>query len=83
MAREKIGYRDNLAFITERISETFPDSMGVLTTEQVAAFLGCNVKTVIRNIQKKYHPLPARNIGCGRTIYRVAITELARWTLGY
>ena len=82
MAREKVGYRDNLALITERITESFPDSMGVLTTQQVATFLGCDVKTVVRNIQKKYNPLPARNIGCGRTIYRVAITELARWTLG-
>lgn len=82
MPREKIGYRDNLALITERITESFPESMGVLTTEQVAAFLGCNVKTVLRNINKKYNPLPARNIGVGRNVYRIAITELARWTLG-
>lgn len=82
MAREKIGYRDNLALITERISETFPNSMGVLTTQQVATFLGCDVKTVLRNIQRRYNPLPARDIGNGRKVYRIAITELARWTLG-
>ncbi len=82
MAREKIGYRDNLALITERISETFPNSMGVLTTQQVATFLDCDVKTVLRNIQRKYNPLPARDIGNGRKVYRIAITELARWTLG-
>ena len=82
MAREKIGYRDNLALITERISETFPNSMGVLTTQQVATFLDCDVKTVLRNIQRRYNPLPARDIGNGRKVYRIAITELARWTLG-
>ena len=82
MAREKVGYRDNLALITERISETFPESMGVLTTQQVATFLGCDVKTVLRNIQRRYNPLPARDIGTGRKVYRIAITELARWTLG-
>ena len=82
MAREKIGYRDNLALITERISETFPNSMGVLTTQQVATFLDCDVKTVLRNIQRRCNPLPARDIGNGRKVYRIAITELARWTLG-
>ena len=82
MAREKIGYRDNLELITRKIEERFPDSMGTLTTEQTADFLGCNVKTVLRLIERRSNPLPAQNIGTGRNIWRIPITGLARWTLG-
>lgn len=81
MAREKEGYRDNLELITRKIEERFPNSMGMLTTEQVAEFLNCNVKTVLNNINRRINALPARNIGNGRTVWRIPITGLARWTL--
>lgn len=81
MAREKEGYRDNLELITRKIEERFPNSMGMLTTEQVAEFLDCNVKTVLNNINRRTNALPARNIGNGRTVWRIPITGLARWTL--
>ena len=82
MAREKEGYRDNLELITRKIEEKYPDSLGMLTTEQTANFLGCNVKTVLRLIERKSNPLRAVNIGTGRNIWRVSVTELARWSLG-
>ena len=82
MAREKEGYREQLELMTRRIEERFPGSLGMLTTEQVAEFLECNVKTVLSNINKRYQPLPAKNIGTGRTIWRIPITGLARWSLG-
>ena len=83
MSREKAGYRDHLAYIRERLEELYPGAAPImLSTEQVAAVLGCNVKTVISNINKRYNPLPAKNIGSGRKIWRVAVTDLARWSIG-
>ena len=51
--REKLNYREQLEIITRKIEERFPESMGMLTTEQVAEFLGCNVKTVLNNIHRR------------------------------
>ena len=83
MSREKQGYRDQLVYFKERLEELYPERTPImLTTEQVAEVLGCNVKTVISNINKRYNPLPAKNIGTGRKIYRVAVTDLARWSIG-
>lgn len=83
MPREKLGYRDHLVFIKDKLDELYPgENLIMLTTEQVAAVLGCNVKTVISNINKRYNPLPAKNIGNGRKVYRVAVTDLARWSVG-
>jgi hypothetical protein len=82
MSREKEGFRDQLELVTRKIEEKYPNSLGMLTTEQVADFLGCNVKTVLVNINRKNNPLPAKNIGTGRKIWRVPITGLARWSLG-
>lgn len=82
MAREKEGYRENLELITRKIEEKFPGSMGMLTVTQTAEFLECNVKTVLNNINRRYNPLPAKNIAVGRKVWRIPITGLARWTLG-
>lgn len=82
MAREKYGYREHYEVVLRRCEEMFPTSLGMLTTEQTATFLGCNVKTVIKNIQKRSNPLPAVNIGVGRTMYRVPIAGLVKWTVG-
>ena len=82
MAREKEGYRENLELITRKIEERFPNSMGMLTTEQVAEFLNCTVQTVINNIKKNSKPLPAVNIASGKKrVYRIPVTGLARWIL--
>ena len=77
--REKLNYREQLEIITRKIEERFPESMGMLTTEQVAEFLGCNVKTVLNNIHRR-NGLQAKNIGIGkRTAYRIPIASLAHW----
>ena len=81
MAREKEGYRDQLALMTRKIEERYPNSLGMLTVAQVADFLDCNEKTVLNNINRRYNPLPAKNISIGRKIWRISITELARWSL--
>lgn len=81
--RDKKGYREQLAYLTERIHELYGDNrLTMLSTEQVSEVIGCNVKTVVANINKARDPLPAKNIGIGRKVYRVAITELARWMVG-
>ena len=46
MAREKEGFRDNLALLNER----FPDK-DMLTLREVAAFVGWDVATVKRHIR--------------------------------
>lgn len=81
MAREKEGYREQLELITRKIEERFPESLGMLTAEQVAEYLGCNVRTVHSNIKRRYNPLPAKNIAVGRTVWRIPVTGLARWSL--
>lgn len=82
MAREKEGYRDHLSFMTQKIEAKYPESQGMLTVAQVADFLDCNVKTVLNNINRRYNPLPAVNIAVGRKVWRISVTELARWSLG-
>ena len=82
MAREKEGFRDQLELITRKIEERYPDSLGMLTTEQVADYLGCTVKTVLNNINRRCDPLPAKNISVGRTVWRIPIISLARWSMG-
>lgn len=79
--REKQDYREQLEIVTRKIEEQFPDSMGMLTAEQAAKYLGCDIKTVRSNIKRKVNPLPAKNIGIGRTVYRIPIASLARWSL--
>ncbi len=45
MAREKEGYRENIALLNERYPEK-----DMLTIADVAAFIGCSERTVRRNI---------------------------------
>ncbi len=80
--REKVDYRPQLEITMRHIEERFPKSLGMLTTEQTAEYLGCNVKTVQAAIKRRKNPLPAMDIGNGRTIYRIPIASLARWSLG-
>lgn len=76
MAREKVGYRDQLALILDKYQSK------MLTVQEVADFLDCNQKTVLNNINRRYNPLPAINVAVGRKMWRIAATDLARWSLG-
>lgn len=66
MAREKEGYRDTLA----ALSEAFPGK-GALSRTEVAAFLGVTPRTVQRWVTSGRLKWPA-------TLPRIAIADLAR-----
>lgn len=53
MSREPDGYRLNL----EQLNAAFPE-VGMLTKKQVAEYIGCDVRTVGRNI--KFNPATGR-----------------------
>lgn len=82
MPREIAGFREQYEIALKRIEDLFPNAVGMLTTAQAAEYLGCNIKTVIKLINKKHNPLPAKDIGIGRTVYRVPIANLVRWSIG-
>lgn len=70
--REKEGYRENLALL----SEAFPGRK-MLSVEETADYLGCNRKTITSLIESG--KLVAIDIGTGRySHYRVPIREVAR-----
>lgn len=83
MSREKIDYREHYAIMVERIDKRYPDNMGMLTAEQVAEIMKCNVKTVYERAKKLRNPLPSTNIGTtNRKILRFPVAGLVRWSLG-
>ncbi len=83
MSREKVDYRDQLVFAVQRISEMFPESGGMLSTSQVAAYFGCDVRAVLRMRERKRNPLPSVDISNGKKpVWRYPITSVVRWSLG-
>lgn len=82
MAREKIDYREQIAFMYERINERFPGNLGYLTAAEVAEVLGCNIKTVYERVKDARNPLPSKNIGGGKKTLRFPVASLVRWSLG-
>ncbi len=79
MKRYKAGYDELL----EMIEKKFPDRV-FLHPKEAATIIGCNIKTVYEAIEKKYKPLPAKNIGSGlkNKRYVIPITELISWAIG-
>ena len=66
-----------------RINEKYPDR-AFLKPNEAAELMGLNIKTVIAAIERKYNPLPARNISNGikNKSYIIPITELCKWGCG-
>lgn len=66
-----------------RINEKYPDR-AFLKPREAAELMGLNIKTVIAAIERKYNPLPARNISNGikNKSYIIPITELCKWGCG-
>ena len=65
------------------INEKYPDR-AFLKPKEAAELMGLNIKTVIAAIERKYNPLPARNISNGikNKSYIIPITELCKWGCG-
>ena len=78
MSRQAQGYYELL----ELVERKHPDK-AFLKPREVAELLGCNIKTVMAAINKKYNPLPARNVGGGikNKSYLVPVTEFCRWAI--
>ena len=69
--------------LRELINELYPGK-AFLKPKEAAAVLGVNIKTVVAAIERKYNPLPARNISNGikKKSYVIPVTELCRWGMG-
>lgn len=72
------GYYEML----ELIEKKYP-GRAFLKPKEAAEIMGCNIKTVFVNINKRYNPLPARNVSNGikNKSYIIPITELCRWAV--
>lgn len=79
MARQMEGYYEML----EMIEKKYPGKL-FLKPKEAAEITGCNIKTIVSAINKKYNPLPARNVGGGiqNKSYIIPISEFIRWCLG-
>lgn len=82
MPREIASYREQYEVASRLIEKKYPNCTGMLTTEQTADYLGCNVKTVLKLINRRTNPLPAKDVGVGRVIWRVPMAALVRWSVG-
>lgn len=67
----------------EIITEMYP-GRAFLKKHEVARIMGVNIKTVTAAIERKYNPLPARNLSNGikRKTYIIPIDALCRWSEG-
>lgn len=65
------------------IKELYP-GRAFLKPKEAAKLMGVNIKTVIAAIERKYNPLPARNVSNGikNKSYIIPVTELCRWGSG-
>lgn len=79
MSREIEGLNE----LIELVKKKYPEK-AFLKPREVADVLGCNIKTVYQCIERRYNPLPARNISGGikNKSYIVPVTELCRWSMG-
>ena len=68
---EKAGYREAYNMLREK----FPDKLAI-DTDEVAAILGVDIKTVYAALKRRNNPLPGKKI-CGKWI--IPVSELARW----
>lgn len=69
--------------LRELINEMYP-GRAFLKPKEAAAIMGVNIKTVTAAIERKYNPLPARNVSNGikNKCYIIPVTELCRWGCG-
>lgn len=65
------------------IHELYP-GRAFLKPKEAAEVMGLNIKTVIAAIERKYNPLPARNVSNGikNKSYIIPITTLCKWGEG-
>lgn len=73
------AYQELLDFVTAM----YPDR-AFLSRKEAAKLMGVNIKTVTAAIERKYNPLPARNVSNGikNKSYIIPITELCKWGMG-
>lgn len=78
MSKQMQGYYEML----ELIEKKYPDR-AFLKPKEAAEIMGCNIKTVMVAINKRYNPLPARNVSSGikNKSYIIPVTELCRWAV--
>jgi hypothetical protein len=69
--------------LRELIQGRFPER-AFLSPKEAAELMGVNIKTVVAAIERKYNPLPARNVSNGlkNKKYIIPVTELCRWGMG-
>lgn len=74
---------DRTDTLKELISELYP-GRAFLKPKEAAAVMGVNIKTVIAAIERKYNPLPARNVSSGikNKSYIIPIPEFCKWGRG-
>jgi hypothetical protein len=78
MSKAMQGYYELLELIEKKHPEK-----AFLKPKEAAEIMGVNIKTIMTAINKKYNPLPARNVGAGvkNKSYIIPVTELARWAV--
>ena len=74
---------ESLRELIELVRKKYPEK-AFLKPREAAEVLGCNIKTVYSCIERRYNPLPARNISNGikNKAYIIPVTELCRWSMG-
>ena len=74
---------EGLTELVALVNKKYPDK-AFLKPKEVADVLDCNIKTVYSCIERKYNPLPARNISSGikNKAYIIPVTALCRWAMG-
>lgn len=68
--------------LVELIEKQYPGRV-FLKPKEAAGIIGCNIKTVVAAIEKRYNALPARNISAGikNKSYIIPISEFVRWAI--
>ena len=74
---------EGLEELVEFVRRKYPEK-AFLKPKEAAELLGCNIKTIYQCIERRYNPLPARNISGGikNKSYIIPVTELCRWSMG-
>ena len=78
MSKAMEGYYELL----ELVEKKCPGKIFIRPRE-AAELAGCDIKTIMAAIKRKYNPLPARNVSKGikNASYIIPITEFVRWSL--
>lgn len=78
MERKPEGYYELL----EIIEKQYPGK-AFLKPKEIASIMGCDIKTVIAAMNKRYNALPFRNISAGikNKSYVTPVSEFIRWAI--